>query len=152
QHAGRDVDQRVPILPAGLEQHHFRAILGEAAGHHTPGRAGPDHDVICFHHPDPLLAHHRVHYTTEVRRTRSSLRTLFGRPGESRDPLVSLVDVEKWAPAFAGTTAYFFSVISVPAWLFDGERGEQAADHRLGVGSAHDLSHDGDAARAGGEA
>jgi hypothetical protein len=40
-------DQRVAIVPAGLEQAHGdRRILGQARGEHASGRPGADNDVV----------------------------------------------------------------------------------------------------------
>ena len=46
----RDVDQRVPVAPAGLDQDDpHRRVLGQPVGQHAPGRAGADDHVIRLH-------------------------------------------------------------------------------------------------------
>src|SRR5208282_421576 len=55
---GRDVDQRVPVAPARLDQQHPRAgVLGQPVGQHATRRAGTDDDVIRLHLPCSLRAH-----------------------------------------------------------------------------------------------
>ena len=50
EEAGRDVDQRVPVLSARLDQQDFGVgILGQPVGQHATGRARPDDDVIRLH-------------------------------------------------------------------------------------------------------
>ena len=60
--AGRDVDQRVAVAPAGLDQHHpGRRIFAQPIGQHAPGRAGADDHVIRLHSflPSPRLQDRR---------------------------------------------------------------------------------------------
>ena len=46
-HAERDVDERIPVAPACLEQQHPRAfVLGEPVRQNATGRAGADDDVV----------------------------------------------------------------------------------------------------------
>src|SRR5439155_25721633 len=52
--AGRDVDQRVPVAPARLDQQHLGVrILGQPVGEHAAGRAGADDDEIRLHLSTP---------------------------------------------------------------------------------------------------
>src|SRR5215469_10096121 len=69
-----DVDQRVPVAPASLEQDDADGgVLGQPVGEHTPGRAGADDDVIRLHsvlpgnpHPvPPPLAEEGTLFATE---------------------------------------------------------------------------------------
>ena len=58
--AGRDMDPRVLVLAAGFEQQDARArIVAQPVGQHTPGRPGPDNDVIELrflrHDPDRAM-------------------------------------------------------------------------------------------------
>ena len=46
-HAERDVDERIAVAPAGLDQQHARAlILAQPARQHAAGRAAADDDVV----------------------------------------------------------------------------------------------------------
>ena len=48
--AGRDVDERVPVAPAGFDQQDLRvSVLGQPVGQHAAGRAGADDNVIRLH-------------------------------------------------------------------------------------------------------
>src|SRR5438876_7814476 len=49
----RNMDQRVPVAPTGLDQYDTRGgILGEPVGEHATRRASADNDVIGLHvHP-----------------------------------------------------------------------------------------------------
>ena len=48
--AGRDVDQRVAVRPAGLDQHDAgTGIFAQPIGQHAPRRAGADNDIIRLH-------------------------------------------------------------------------------------------------------
>ena len=50
EEAGRDVDERVPVAPARLDQQYFDVgILGEPVRQHAAGRARTDDDVIRPH-------------------------------------------------------------------------------------------------------
>ena len=58
--AGRDVDQRVAVGTAGLDQHDPGAGVGaQPVGQHAAGRSGADDDVIRLHPflPPPLKRH-----------------------------------------------------------------------------------------------
>ena len=51
-HAERDMDERMEVAPARLEQQHARrAVLAQAIGQHAAGRTGADDDVVvaCLH-------------------------------------------------------------------------------------------------------
>ena len=64
EEAGRDVDQRVPVAPARLDQQDFGAgILGQPVGQHAAGRARADDDVIRLHVLRSL--HHHVRPTAK---------------------------------------------------------------------------------------
>ena len=56
---GRNVDQRVPVAPACLDQQDFGdGVVGQPVGQHAAGRAGADNDVICLHashSPRPMV-------------------------------------------------------------------------------------------------
>src|ERR1051326_6297739 len=55
--AYRDVDQRVPVAPARLDQHHLdRWVFGEAIGQDAAGRSGANDNVICPHLSSPSLS------------------------------------------------------------------------------------------------
>src|SRR5205823_3122046 len=70
-----------------------------------------------------------------------------GLPAKAGTHLSAPVQAEVWVPAFAGTrTSYLY------IRLLSDHRREQALDRGLGIGGAHDLAHDRDAARPGGEA
>ena len=48
--AGRNVNERVPIAPAGLDQHDPRGgILAQPIGQHAPRRASADDHIIRLH-------------------------------------------------------------------------------------------------------
>ena len=48
--AGRNMNERVPVAAAGLDQHNAgRGVLAQAVGENAAGRAGPDDDVIGLH-------------------------------------------------------------------------------------------------------
>ncbi len=52
----RDMDQRVPVAPAGLDEDDpHRRVLGQPVREDASGRAGADDHVICLH-PVPLSA------------------------------------------------------------------------------------------------
>ena len=57
--AERDVDPGIAVLGPGLEQQHaVAAVLAEASGHGTAGRAGSGHDEIvrfALHHAPPAF-------------------------------------------------------------------------------------------------
>ncbi len=54
---GRDMDQRVPVAPARLDQQYFRpGVLGQPVGQHAAGRTRPDDDIIRLHVPRSLRA------------------------------------------------------------------------------------------------
>ena len=78
-HAERDVDERVEIAPARLDQQNARgAVLAQPVGQHAAGGAGADDDVVvaCFHARDlPIIApvraaarsaDHTPHHTSSV--------------------------------------------------------------------------------------
>src|SRR6185312_913702 len=51
---GRDVDIRVPVAPARLDQENLdRRVLGQPVGQHAAGRAAADDHVICLHRSFP---------------------------------------------------------------------------------------------------
>ena len=60
-HAERNVDERIAVRPAGLQQQHARArVLAQPVGQHAAGRAGADDDVVVFPgHARSLSAHAR---------------------------------------------------------------------------------------------
>src|SRR5437868_2299503 len=49
QNTGGDMDPDVAVGRPGFEQHNARALFAQSGGHHTPGRAGPDNNVIRIH-------------------------------------------------------------------------------------------------------
>ena len=52
--AGGNVDQRIPVAPAGLDQHDAVAgVLGQPVGQTAASRAGADDDVVSLHVPFP---------------------------------------------------------------------------------------------------
>src|SRR5438132_12173535 len=84
----RDMDQRVPVAPAGLDQHHANPrVLGQAVGEDAAGRAGADNNVIRLH--DFPLPKRLTHSSSPPGKRGS--RATFQTPGP-------------WIPAFAGTT------------------------------------------------
>jgi hypothetical protein len=46
----RDMDQRVPVAPAGFDQKNARrAVLAQPVGEDTAGRAGTDDDIVSLY-------------------------------------------------------------------------------------------------------
>ena len=55
EHAGGHMDQRVRVLPARLQQHHFRPVRAQPLGEHATGGARPHDHIIGLHGPQPSL-------------------------------------------------------------------------------------------------
>jgi hypothetical protein len=54
EEAGGDVDQRVTVTAAGLDEDDVdRGVLGEAVGEDATGGAGTDDDIVCLHVRSP---------------------------------------------------------------------------------------------------
>src|ERR1051326_3059546 len=89
EEAGRDVNERVPVAPAGLDQQDLgRGILGEPVGEHAAGRSRADDDVIRLHRapPRPMVRPFCDCLSDPIRLARTALRAhgLTGRPSAAR--------------------------------------------------------------------
>ena len=65
-HAGRDMDHRMPVARAGLQQDHRRARFRQTRRDHASGRAGTHHDVIRPHAAALMAFLSRYRSTTSI--------------------------------------------------------------------------------------
>src|SRR6516162_4580194 len=71
--AGRNMDERVPVAPAGLEQHDLRAgVFAQPVGERAARRASADDHIIRLH---GSLPSRQIIVTTETLRTRMTFRS-----------------------------------------------------------------------------
>ena len=65
-HAGRDMDHRMPVARAGLQQDHRRARFRQTRRDHASGRAGAHHDIVRPHAAALMAFLSRYRSTTSI--------------------------------------------------------------------------------------